>query len=147
MSDETWRGEADDEWLAERRSSFMGWLRRRFRGLGGVAGAVSHADTGPYAGAPRDPQLRVDDEKTYSTVRYTTNQVAYTTTSTGSDECPRCGQPLIEKHEIEYVQDEHVRRPVGAAQACRSCQPESWLLRSRMPSATRAREADRKNVV
>jgi hypothetical protein len=40
--------------------------------------------------------VRVDDEKTYSTVRYSTNQVAYTTTSTGRDECRRCGQPLIE---------------------------------------------------
>ncbi len=73
MSDGAWRGEADDEWLAERRSSFMGWLRRRFRVLGG--------------------------------------------------------------------------RPVGAVQACRSCQADSWLLRSRMPSASRARAADRKNVI
>ncbi|MBL7261920.1 hypothetical protein [Paractinoplanes lichenicola] len=51
-------------------SGFMGWLRRRFRLLGGVAGAVSYADTGPYAGAPRNPELRVGDEKGYSTIEY-----------------------------------------------------------------------------
>ncbi|MEU7908773.1 hypothetical protein [Actinoplanes sp. NPDC049118] len=60
----------------ERRSTFMSRLRRRFRFLGGVADAVSHAEMGPYAGAPRNPELRVGDEKSYSTVRYTTHQVA-----------------------------------------------------------------------
>ncbi len=78
-------------------TGFMGWLRRRFRVLGGVAGAVSHADTGPFAGAPRNPRLRVDDRKAYSTVNYTTNQVAYTTTSTNPDECARCGRPVVEQ--------------------------------------------------
>jgi hypothetical protein len=147
MADKAWRAEADDEWLAERRSSFMGWLRRRFSILGGVAGAVSHADTGPYAGAPRNPQLRVGDEKTYSTVRYTTNQVAYATISANPDECPRCGQPLIEKHELEYTQSDNTRVPVGAVRTCRDCQADSWLLQSRMPTIARARDAARKNVV
>ncbi|MBM2622408.1 hypothetical protein JIG36_43590 [Actinoplanes sp. LDG1-06] len=60
---------------------FMRWLRRRFRALGGVADAVSHADTGPYAGAPRNPELRVGDEKSYSTVIYTADRA---TTQAGS---------------------------------------------------------------
>jgi hypothetical protein len=56
----------------------MGRLRRRLRFLGGIANAVSHGDAGPYAGAPRDPDLRVGDEKSWSTVRYTSHRgVAY----------------------------------------------------------------------
>jgi hypothetical protein len=145
MSDE-WRTHADDEWLAERRSGFMGWLRRRFRFLGGVSGAVSHADTGPYAGAPRDPGLRVDDGKTYSTVRYTTEHVAYTTTAATDGECPRCGGPTAESHGIEYVAGVG-RREVGSVTACPRCEAASWLGRSRMPGAARARATSRKTVL
>lgn len=76
------RTEADDEWLAGHRSGFMQWLRRRFKRLGGVAGAVSYADTGPYAGAPRNPELRVGDEKTYSTVIHMATRDAWLPPST-----------------------------------------------------------------
>ena len=147
MVDPAWRGEADDEWVAERRSGFMAWLRRRFRVLGGVAGAFSYAETGPYAGAPRNPKTRVDDEQLYSMVRYTTDQVAYITTSTNHDACPACGQPLVEQYEIEYIHGEHTRVPVGAVRTCRGCHADSWLQRSRMPTTSRARDAARKNVV
>ena len=147
MTDERWRAEADDEFVAERRSGLMAWLRRRFRIMGPVAGAFSHAETGPYAGAPRDPNLRVDDEKTYSAVRYTTNQVAYITTTTNPGECHRCGQPLVEKHEIEYVRDEDTHVPIGAVRTCRGCQADSWMLRSQMPATARARRTARRNVV
>ncbi|GID92998.1 hypothetical protein Adi01nite_24100 [Amorphoplanes digitatis] len=58
----------------ERRSTFMQRLSRRFGFLGGVAGAVSHAEMGPYRGAPRDPELRVGDEKSYSTLLPTSRQ-------------------------------------------------------------------------
>jgi hypothetical protein len=147
MADGAWRAEADDEWLAERRSNLMGWFRRRFRMLGGIGDAFSHAETGPYAGAPRNPRSRVEGDKAYAVVRYTTHQVSYTTTSTNPDECARCGQPVIEKHEIEYVQGESTRVPVGAVRTCRSCQADSWLLHSRMPTASQARNAARKFVV
>ncbi|MEV4757708.1 hypothetical protein AB0J86_21700 [Micromonospora sp. NPDC049559] len=147
MADEVWRAEADDRWLAERRSGLMGWLRRRFRLLGGVAGAVSHADTGPYAGAPRNPRLGTGDEKTYSTVRYSTNQVTNSRTVADSDKCRRCGEPLVERHQLEYAQDGRSAVPVGAVRVCRGCQADSWLLRSRMPGASRARDVARKNVV
>ncbi|GIJ52255.1 hypothetical protein Val02_91410 [Virgisporangium aliadipatigenens] len=147
MTDE-WRTEADDAWSAERRSGFMAWLRRRFRFLGGVSSAVSHADTGPYAGAPRDPSLRVDDEKTYSTVRYTTEHVAYTTTASGSasGECPTCGAPTADEHGIDYVAGTD-RRRLGAVSSCPRCAASSWLARSRMPAAGRARRASRKTVL
>jgi hypothetical protein len=147
VADEAWRAEADDEWLAEHRSDQVGWLRRRLSRMRWLGDAFSHAETGPYAGAPRNPRPRVEDDKAYATIRYTTDQIAYTTTSTDPDECARCGQPVIEKHEIEYVQGESTREPVGAVRTCRSCQAESWLLHSRMPSTSRARDAARKIVV
>ncbi len=123
----------------------MAWLRRRFRIFGGVADAFSHADTGPYAGAPRNPDLRIGDERSYSTVRYSTQQIAYTTIGTDADECPRCGRPLVERHRLEYVRGD-TRVPVGAVRTCRGCQTDSWLLRSRMPAVSRARDTARKHV-
>ena len=147
MAEDNWCTEADEEFLAARRSGFMGWLRRRFRVMGGVAGAISHAETGPYAGAPRNPELRTDDKKAYSTVHYATNRVSYTTTSTNPDECARCGRPLVEKHEIEYVQGDSTRASVGKVRTCRSCQADSWLLHSRMPAVKKARDAARKTVL
>ncbi|AGZ41825.1 hypothetical protein [Actinoplanes friuliensis] len=62
-------------------STFMRRLRHRFRFLGGGMGsAVSHADMGPYAGAPRDPELRIGDEKSYSTIM-PTHQVTVVATA------------------------------------------------------------------
>jgi hypothetical protein len=143
MSNQSSR-EAPDEWRAERRSGFMSWLRRRFRIFGGVAGAVSYADTGPWAGAPRNPNLRVDDERTYSAVRYTTNHIAHIVTSTSSHVCPKCGLPMAEAHEIQHRQGDDVRLRMGAATACRACEPNSWLLQTQMTAASRSRSASRK---
>lgn len=145
---EEWRTEADDEWLAGRRSGLMRRLRRRFGALGGIGAAVSNAETGPFAGAPRNPRLKVDDgNKAYGVVRYTTQHIAYTATSVNPDECRRCGSPLVERHEIECVRGEEVHVPVGTVRVCRSCQAESWLLRSRMPAVSRARRVARKYVL
>jgi hypothetical protein len=113
------------------RVGFLMRLRDRFGFLRGVAGAVSYAETGPYAGAPRDPNLRVDDEKTYSTVRYTTERVAYTTTYASADACSRCGRTMVESHEIEHVEGAGTRMPIGAVRACRHCDAGSWMFRSR----------------
>lgn len=148
MADEAWRAEADDAWLATHRSTFFRRLRRRFRMFGGVGDAVSQAEMGPFGGAPRNPKLTVDDgNKAYAVVRYTTNQIAYTATTMNPDECRRCGRPLVEKHEITCVEEEGVRVPVGSVRTCRSCQADSWLLRSRMPTVTRARAVARKVVL
>ncbi len=118
---------------------------RRF--LRWVGNAVSHAETGPFAGAPRDPELRVGEEDTYSTVRYSTDRYAYTSTSAHPDECTRCGSALVESHEIEQVEGDESRTPVGAVRTCRSCQADSWMLYSRMPAVARARKASRKTIV
>ena len=146
MPDDAWRTEADDEWLTRRRSDVMGWLRRHFRLFGGVAGAVSHAETGPFGGAPRNPRPRPTENKGYAVVRYTTDRIAYTSTTIDPDECRRCGSPLVEKHEIDYVQGD-VGTAVGVVRTCRRCQADSWLLHSRMPTVSRARAASRKVVL
>src|SRR3954452_20820394 len=57
--DDSWRVEADDEWLAGHRSQTMGRFHRRFSRILTVGDAVSQAELGPFAGAPRSPQLRV----------------------------------------------------------------------------------------
>lgn len=155
MTDETaragsrdeWRAEADDEWLAEHRSELMSRIRRRMPGLGVVSGAIANAETGPYAGAPRNPRLRVDDGKGYAVVRYSADRIAYTTTSTSVETCRRCGRPLAEQHEIEYVPAGGDAVPLGAVHTCRGCQADSWLLRSRMPTVNRARDTARRHVV
>jgi hypothetical protein len=126
----------------------MDWIRRRTRGsaenrlrlrsrtfrfFGGVASAVSYADLGPYAGAPRKPKLKNLDE----TVSQAVHQVAQITVATEAVRCSQCGQGTVETHET----------PAGPVRACRTCQADSWLLRSRMPSAVRARAAARKYTV
>jgi hypothetical protein len=119
-------------------------MRRLFRW---VASAVSRADTGPFSGAPRDPNLRVGDEDAYSTVRYSTDRYSYTSTSTHPDECARCGSPLVESHDIEQVQGDDSRQAVGRVRICHSCQADSWMLHSRMPTAAKARRASRKTII
>jgi hypothetical protein len=146
----SWRTEADDDWLPSHRSNVMRWLRRRFRGIAPVGDAFSWADTGPYAGAPRNPRLRADEgAKKYSTVRYATHTIAYTATvtTTDQDRCRRCGEPLAETHQLRYVRDGVTPEQVGAVRTCHGCQADSWLFGSKMPSARRARARARRNVV
>ena len=148
MADDEWRNEADDEWLASHRSTFMRRLRERFRGLAAISGAVSNAEMGPYGGAPRNPKLKTDEgNKAYSMVRYTTEHVAYTATATDTNACRRCGEPLAETHELHYVRGEELDVPVGAIRTCERCQTNSWMLRSNMPRAEQARATARRNVV
>jgi hypothetical protein len=136
-------------WMADvPTSTFMSRLRRRFRFFGFVGGAVSHAEMGPYAGAPRNPNLRVGaDDAGYATVRYSTDRYAYTSTTLNTDECRRCGRPLVQETEIEQVEGEHHRVAVGVVRTCRACQADSWMLHSRMPAVARARAAARKTVL
>lgn len=125
--------------------SLLSWMRRRFRVLGGVAGAVSYADTGPYRGAPRNPDLRIGDEQAYSTVRYTTTEVACTAAEVVDADCRRCGRPLAESHELQMRGESGARAAV--VRVCRQCEPASWLLQSQMSAAARARARGRRNVV
>lgn len=142
---EPWRTEADERWLAEHRSDNLGRLRRRLRGMGGLANAMSHAELGPFGGAPRNPQLTVGGRK-YSTIRYATHRIAYTTIRLYLQRCPRCGQ-AAEAHRAIFVHEDGVRTVVGTLRACRSCQANSWLLHSRMPATVRARTWARKVVL
>ncbi|MET7403713.1 zf-TFIIB domain-containing protein [Dactylosporangium sp. NPDC005572] len=123
----------------------MDWFRRRLRFLGGVASAVSHADTGPFAGAPRNPGLRIDDEQSWSTIRYTTDTVAYTTIATTAERCPACGAPLVETHEVE--RHGAGGAALGTVRTCPDCGTGGWLRESRMPRTAQARERSRRNVV
>lgn len=145
----SWRAEADDEFLASHRSGVMRWLRRHLPGASSVGEAMSWADTGPYAGAPRDPRLAPDEGvKNYSAVRYTTNEIAHTATeTTDHDRCRRCGEPLAETSELRYVRDGGTAEDVGTIRTCRSCQADSWRFGSRMPGARRARARARRNVL
>ena len=144
--DREWRIEADDEWLATHRSDTLGRLRRRFAFLGGIGGAVSEAELGPFAGAPRRPRLRIGG-KTYAYVRYTTQHIAYTSIRVDPDRCRRCGQEMVEAHRIGYREGENLRVPVGTVRACRACQADSWSFHSRMPTTVRARWRARKVVL
>ena len=124
----------------------MAWLRR-LPILRRLAGAVPHADLGPYAGAPREPDLRVDGADGYSLVRYATSHIAYTCTSTSQELCPRCGQPVRETHNLRYMGGTQTSRSIGVVHACRDCHPDTWLRRSQMPGAIRQRQANHRNVL
>jgi hypothetical protein len=145
MADD-WRREADDDWLAAHRSTNFERLRRRVRMLGGLAEAMSNAELGPLAGAPRRPRLKIGG-KTYAMVRYTTHHIAYTTIHVDPGLCRRCGQQLVEVHRIVYARGEDARTTVGTVRTCRRCQGDSWMSLSRMPSVTRARRVARKIVL
>jgi hypothetical protein len=141
-----WRIEADDEWLASHRSTSFANLRLRMRRFGLVADAVSQAEMGPYGGAPRNPRLK-PGTKAYAVVRYATHRITYTTVYVELRRCRFCGQRVAEVHRMVYVRRNGDQMVVGALQACRRCQGDSWLFRSRMPSVVRARAQYRKVVI
>lgn len=144
MTDD-WRTEADPEWLRRHQSANFARLRKRLRAIGKFSDGVSHAELGPFGGAPRNPQLKVEGAK-YSTVRYTEHRLAYTTIHIYLQRCRRCGA-LVEQHRISFVAENGHRRVVGALQVCRACQTNSWMFYSRMPTAVRARTWARKVVL
>jgi hypothetical protein len=143
--DDDWRTEADEEWLRRHRSDSFARLRKRLKRVGGLASAISYAELGPFGGAPRNPQLKVEGAK-YSAVRYATHRIAYTTIHVYLQRCRRCGS-LVESHRVIYVREDGGRAVVGTLQVCRRCQANSWLFYSRMPAATRARTWARKVVL
>jgi hypothetical protein len=141
-----WRIEADDEWLATHRSDSFARLRRRMQRLGLVGDAVSQAELGPFGGAPRNPRLK-PGTKAYAYVRHATHRIAYTTIYVELHRCRYCGRRIAEVHRIVYVRRTGDQVVVGALRACRRCQGDSWLFRSRMPGAVRARALRRKVVL
>jgi hypothetical protein len=142
---EEWRTEADDQWLNKHRSDSFARLRKRFRMAGGLANAMSNAELGPFGGAPRNPQLKIGGRK-YSTIRYATHYLAYTTIHLFQQRCPRCGAE-VEAHRVIFVRENGSRTVVGTLRMCRGCQANSWLFHSRMPATVRARTWARKVVL
>ncbi len=144
MADE-WRTEADAEWLASHRSENFARIRRRMGRIGGLPAAMSHAELGPFGGAPRSPELKIPGAK-YSTVRYAAHRITYTTIHVYLERCRRCGA-IVESHRLIYIREDGARRVIGSLRACRRCQANSWMFYSRMPSAVRARAWARKVVL
>jgi ribosomal protein L37E len=143
---EEWRTEADDAWLATRRSNRFAKLRRMFGSMSGIADAVSQAELGPFGGAPRKPKLKNED-KDYSVVRPADHNVSHTIVSLVDPErCRRCGEPT-EAYGVNRVDEEGERETVGVLRQCRHCGRDSWMLYSRMPRAERARLRGRKIVL
>jgi len=140
-----WRVEADDEWLSRHRSDNFQRLRRRMSMFGVLGGAMSEAELGPFGGAPRRPKLSIGG-KAYAVVRYAHHRMAYTAIQIDPTTCRRCGRPLAEVHRIVYARGS-ARSEVGVVRSCRSCQADSWMFWSRMPSTSRARRVSRKVVL
>jgi hypothetical protein len=111
-----------------------------------VADAVSHAELGPFGGAPRNPQLRVSTSR-YSVVRHVVAVYAYTSIQIMLEYCRDCGRPMQEAHHAVTVRSDGVRLTLGAVRRCRGCAADSWLFRSHMPSVERARRQAAKTVL
>ena len=120
-------------------------FRRRFSRIR-IADAVSHAELGPFGGAPRNPQLRVATSR-YSVVRHVVAVYAYTQIRVMLEYCRDCGRPMQEAHHAVTVRSDGVRLTLGAVRRCRSCAADSWLFRSHMPSVQRARRQAAKTVL
>ncbi len=140
-----WRIEADDEWLSRHRSANFERLRRRASLFGVLGGAMSQAELGPFGGAPRRPKLSIGG-KAYAVVRYAQHRMSYTAIQVDPTICRRCGRPLAEVHRIVYARGP-ARTEVGVVRTCRSCQADSWLFWSRMPTTSRARRVARRVVL
>lgn len=148
LTKEGWRTEADAAWLAAHQSTSMGRLRRRFRRYAGIGGAISRADLGPFAGAPRNPTLKVVDGSRYATIRYTAvHRVTYTSIPAEITRCLRCGRTLAEEHTVTAHPDGEGLRIVGSLTRCRRCDASSWLFTSHMPATQQARTRARKLVL
>jgi len=143
---ETWRVEADDEWHAQHSSDSFARLRRRMRGFGRFGEAISHADLGPFGGAPRNPRLKLGGRE-YSYVRYVQHQIAYTVIVIDLERCRVCDRTMVEVHRLRRVHHDGGYQTVGSVRMCRSCQSTSWLFHSRMPAVARARLRTRKVVL
>jgi hypothetical protein len=143
---DSWRVEADDEWLAGHRSQTMTRFRRRFSRVLTVGNAVSNAELGPFAGAPRNPPLRVATSR-YSVIRHVVALYAHTSIGVMLEYCRVCGRPAQEAHHAIMVRSDGARVYLGAVRKCRSCAGDSWLFHSRMPSVVKARREAAKIVL
>jgi hypothetical protein len=140
VSDPAWRYEADDDWLASRRTRFF--RRRRSR----LFSAMSDAELGPFGGPRRNPQLKLTD-KAYSTIRHAERQFTYTVIQVDLLHCRTCGHRLLEEHKLVVRTEQGVHRTVGRVLKCRKCDKEAWLFTSHMPSVIAGKARDAKAVL
>jgi hypothetical protein len=144
---ETWRTEADDEWLATHRSTALTAIRQCFRPLGSIADATSHSAAGAlFGGAPRNPPLKVRGTQAEA-VRYAEGRYAYTAVRVDLAVCRICGMRLEEAHRLILVAADGGRTQVGSVRRCRACAKDSWLFESHMPTTRAARERDQRVVL
>jgi hypothetical protein len=151
-----WRREADEEWLAAHSSDTFGGLRRGLArvGLGGTLGeAVSMADTGPFAGAPRNPKLK-PESKDYSTVRPAEQRYGHTVVQVDRGPCRRCGAEPAAAERVTCVREDGGRVVVGTVRLCQACGgrpgrpgPAGSATGLAMPATRRARERARRVVL
>ncbi|MEV0272381.1 hypothetical protein AB0H43_26695 [Hamadaea sp. NPDC050747] len=144
--DESWRVEADGEWLARHQSRTMANVRRRFSRILIAGNAVSNAELGPFGGAPRNPSLRPAPSR-YAVIRHVVAVYAYTSIRLMLEYCQRCGRPMQEAHHVATVRADGVRLSLGAVRSCRTCDSDSWLFRSHMPATHEARRQADKTVL
>jgi hypothetical protein len=134
---EPWRVEADDHWLAGHSGDVFARIRRVFHPLTGGADAVSHSVLGGIlGGTPRNPDLKVRGVQAEQ-VRYAEKLYAYTTVAVELNACRRCEGVLEERHRLLLVDVHGGRTQVGSTRKCRSCDADSWMFTSHMPSARR----------
>lgn len=124
----------------------MTQFRRRFSRVLTAGNAVSNAELGPFAGAPRNPRLRVATSR-YSVVRHVVAVYAYTSIKVMLEYCSGCGRPVQEAHHAMTVRSDGVRLYLGAVRRCRSCAGDSWLFRTHMPAGAKARLQAAKTVL
>jgi hypothetical protein len=136
---ETWRYEADEDWLAGRRSAFF--RRRRAR----LGRALADAELGPFAGAPRDPRLKLES-KGYTHIRYALREYSYTTIQIDLLECRVCGGRAGAAPDGAAPR-RRLHADARSLRRCRRCDRESWLFTSHMPAAAAGRGRDRKVVL
>ncbi len=124
----------------------MAGLHRRFSRVLTLGDAVSHAELGPFGGAPRKPDLRVAPSR-YSVVRYVVAVYAYTAIRVVLENCGRCGRPLQEAHHATLFGNDGAGRTLGTVRRCRGCAGDSWLFQSHMPAVAKARVRAAKTVL
>jgi hypothetical protein len=104
------------------------------------------AELGPFGGAPRNPSLH-PGPKRYSVVRFVISTYSHTAFAVELEKCGRCGGSFLEVHRALCVSEDGVPVEIGAVRMCRTCQRESWMFHSHMPTAARMRSIARKTVL
>jgi len=140
VSREEWRVEADEEWLAGRRSAFF--KRRR----SAIGQAFANAELGPFGGPARNPRLKLES-KGYTHIRYALRVYQHTTIQVELLDCRVCGSRLVEEHRLVLRHTDGSEFTMGRVRMCRRCDRGAWLFTSHMPSVLAARRIGARTVL